>query len=118
VQRRAEVVVEPVVGAEGERRGAAQHEQQAESGEDGLALKLLTRARAAHERRHQQAIDEPVGAEGHRHRQDHAQDRIDAEKREHQECGERRAHQKLPVGEIHDARHAVLQIEADGDERI
>jgi hypothetical protein len=97
---------------------AAPHEQQAEGGEDGFAFELVARARATNQRRHQQAIDEPVGAEGHGHRQDHSQDRIDAEEREHPERGERSAHQKLAVGEVHDARHAVLQVEADGDEGV
>ena len=73
---------------------------------------------AAHQRQHQHAIDQPVGREGHRHRQHHAEDRIDPPEREHPEGGERRRHQKFAIGEIEDAGDAVLQIEADRDQRI
>ena len=114
----AEIVVEAVVGGKGQRRRAAQHEQQAEGGENRLAFQLLAGARAAHQRQHQEAVDQPIGGESQRHRERQAENRIDAEQRVHKESGEGRAHQELAISEVHDARHAVLQIEADRDERV
>jgi hypothetical protein len=94
------------------------HEQQSEGCENGLALELIAGAGAARQRSHEDAVDEPVRPERRRDRQRHAQNRVDAEEGEHPERRKSGGHQKLAIGEIHDARHSILQVESHGDERV
>jgi hypothetical protein len=115
---RVEIIVETVVRRERELRRALEHEQQSEGRQDSVALEVVAGARSADQRQHEKAIDQPIGAERHRHGQQHAKDRIDGCEREHPECGKRRGHEKFAVGEIEDAGDAVLQIEADRDQGV
>ena len=118
VHGRRQEAVAAQIAAPVHQRQALEHEEQAEGDEHDVGVERVLVRRAADQRDHQVLVDQPVDREGDRHADEQAQQRIELPQHDREEGGERAAHEELAVGEIQNARHAVLQVQAERDQPV
>jgi predicted nucleic acid-binding Zn-ribbon protein len=118
IDRTGQVVVRPHVPGKGEYHASVHDKEETERGQDRVPLELVPVCCTPRQWIDQNAVYEPVRRKGDRDGKRHPDNRIDLPQRVHPVRRERPGHQELAIGEIEDACDPVLQIEADGDQRI
>jgi hypothetical protein len=118
LHRYGEVGVREIRPAEDHQQHALHDEQQAEGGENAVHLQRAGIGRATHQRHHRDAVHQPVDGEARGHGDGECCDRVHARHGEQHIGREAGGDGELAVGQVHDARDAVLQREADGDQRV